>query len=118
MAGVKLDQLKLSTLIMVDPRIEALFQKQISKVANDCLDRPLDAKDRQVTLTFNVKPDIDPDSGDCDQVQVSIASEVKVPPYKTKAFPMRPTKAGLLFNTEVPENLNQPGLFEEDVREK
>lgn len=115
MPGVKMEQLKLSTLIVVDPRIEVLFQKQITRVAQDCLDRPLDAKERKVILEFQVKPQIDPETGDCDSVDVSIASEVKTPPYKTKAFPMRPTKAGLVFNAEVPDDLNQRGLEFEDV---
>ena len=115
---LKREQLKLGTLVAVDPRIETLFNKQIAKVANDCLDRPLDPKARQVFLVFNVTPSIDPETGDCDHVDVAVASEVKTPPYKTKAFPMQVTKAGLFFNPDVPEDLNQPGLFEEDVLEK
>ena len=110
MSAVKLEQLKLETLGVVDPKIEVLFQKHVRHVVEDCMNRPHDGTARTISVEFALTPIPNPDDGSCDEVHVAVAAKSKVPTFRTKAFPMRPTKAGLLFNREVPENLDQPAL--------
>lgn len=110
--GVQLEQLSLASLETLDPRIEVLFQKHVQQISNDCINRPREKSKRKLILEFYVEPVCDPDTGECEEVRVSIEGKSKLPVFRTKAFPMAVSKAGLRFNSEVPDNLNQPGLFE------
>lgn len=114
MPEIKLEGLSLAALGKLDPRLEALFQKHMQTVSNDCMNRPLENTARKVMLEFEIKPVPDPESGTIDYCTISIEARSKVPTYRTKAYQLAPSKAGFQFNSEVPENLKQPGLFAED----
>lgn len=118
MAGVTLQPLKLESLGDIDPRVESLFLKHLMRLSQDCMDRPRDTAKRKVMLEFTFVPDVDPDTGECDEAKMTIEAHSKVPTYRTKSYPVRLTKNGFLFNSEVPEDLNQPGLFADDPREE
>jgi hypothetical protein len=121
MAGVKLEKLTLETIGIVDPRIEGMFQKHVRQIVDDVMNRPAEPAARKLTLEFLVTPVIreDPDTGEsqCDEVKVSFEGKSKVPTFRTRAFPMKVSRAGLQFNREIPEDLHQPSIFDDDPRE-
>lgn len=101
-----------------DGRINKLLLQHISRVAQDCMNRPGDKTKRTVSLDFHVVPTIDPETRECEQVKVEIEAKSKVPTYRSKTYEMRVTKTGLLFNKDFPDALDQPPLFnQEDGRE-
>lgn len=87
--------------------INAAFEHHLTAAVNDCYQRPEDGKERKVTMTFNLTPELR--SGTCDSVLLEVDFTTKVPVMKTKAFRMTPTinrgKAdGLLFHPDLPED--------------
>jgi hypothetical protein len=115
MSKIQLEKLRLDTLQQLDPRIEMLFQKHLQNIASDCIHRPGEKATRRLILEFFVEPDVDPDTGECDRVKIAVEGKSKVPVFRTKTFQMDASKDGFRFNSQVPENLDQPSLdFEED----
>jgi len=94
-----------------DGRIDRLMMMHIRRIAADCMDRPGDKNKRKVTLDFHVEPVID-DDGQCEYTKVQIECRSKVPTYRSKPYEMRVSKAGLLFNQDFPDSLDQPPLFQ------
>lgn len=120
--GVKLEKLSLETLGVVDPRIEAMFQKHIRNIVDDVLNRPGDAGERKLILEFSVRPqvEVNPETGEatCDEIKLSLVGKSKVPTHQTRAFPMKLIKGqGLAFNREIPEDLHQPSLYPDTADE-
>ena len=115
--AVKLEQLKLENLAVVDPRIEAMFQKHVKTLVDDVMNRPGEKQKRKLLLEFEITPviELDKDTGEChvEEVKVSLIGKSKVPTFQTRGFPMKVTKGGLLFNREIPEDLHQPSIFGE-----
>lgn len=108
--GVKLEGLTLGTLEQLDPQIGRLFQKHVVKITDDCMDRPTDPAKRKLTIVFEAEPILDSDGRECDEVNMTITATSKVPDYRTKTYRMRATKAGLKFNADFPEELDQSGI--------
>lgn len=100
---VQLEALTLATLQTLDPRIEALFQRQMQILSSDCMNRPREKGKRKLTFELICEPVPDPETGECDEVKVSIDAHSSVPRFRTRPYPMQPTKAGLKFNAEVPD---------------
>lgn len=117
---VNLEKLQLATLGVVEPKLEAMFQKHVMNIVNDCLNRPGEKDKRSLTLKFDIIPviEIDKESGQltCDEVRIQFKGESKVPTYRTKAFPMKLSRGGLMFNREIPEQLNQPSLVNDQTK--
>lgn len=107
--GVKLETLRLDTLSDMDARIEGLFQKHLAVIRADCENRPNDESPRKLTLEFSCVPIAE--AGELDEVEVNISAKSVVPVYKTKAFRLKPTRDGLKFNADIPEELDQPALM-------
>lgn len=101
--AVQLEGLSLATLEVLDPRIEVLFQKQVQLIANDCMNRPREKAKRKLIFEMQFEPMVDPDTGECEEVKVSIDGKSTLPPFRTRPYPMHVTKAGLKFNSEVPD---------------
>ena len=100
---VQLEGLSLKTLEILDPRIEVLFQKQVQLISNDCMNRPREKTKRKLIFEMQFEPVVDPDTGECEEVKVSINGKATLPPFKTRQFPMQVSKAGLRFNSEIPD---------------
>lgn len=107
---VKLETLRLDTLGKMYPQIEALFQKHIGNIRVDMQNRPNDVTPRKLTLDLSFTPVADTDTGDLDEVVVDFSAKHTVPTFKTKTFRLKPTREGLLFNAEIPDQLDQPAL--------
>ncbi len=114
MAEVKLEQLRLDTLGTLEPRLEAVFQRHLASIAQDCINRPREKNKRKIVIEMTIEPVQDPETGECEHCNISVEARSKVPTHRTKSFQLAPSKAGFRFNSEVPENINQPGLFSKD----
>ena len=104
-------QLKFATLAdLADGTIDVLLQKQLARIAADCLDRPGDKTKRVVMLEFIPEPVVGQDGG-CDHAKLTIECKAKVPVHRTRPYEMQATKAGFLFNVDDEESLDQEHLF-------
>ena len=110
-------ELNLDTILHLDGTLGKLFRKHMRQVTEDCMNRPEDKAKRKVFLEFTVTPVYDPETRECDHVDMEIESKCKVPVFRSKKFQMRATKAGLQFNVGNPDDLDQADLFP-DVRDQ
>lgn len=97
-------------------RINALLRHHVARIAADCISRPLDKSARKVTLDFIVKPEVDPQTGECDSAFVEIECKSKVPTYRSKTYQMRLSNRGLLFNVDFPDSIDQQPLYKGDAK--
>lgn len=97
-----------------EQRIDRLLCMHIANVARDCMNRPGDKSKRKVTLEFYVQPIPDPDTGDAHTAGVEIECKSKVPVFRSRRFEMRLSNKGLTFNTDFPDQLDQPSLFQDE----
>lgn len=111
MAIVKLEVLRLDSLALMYPQIEQLFQKHLSVVRLDLQNRPGDVTARKISLNFLCTPVKDVDTGDLDEVVLEVSAASTVPVFKTKKFHLKPIRDGLAFNSEIPDELDQPALM-------
>jgi hypothetical protein len=102
--AVQLEQLTLATLEVLEPKIELLFQKHLQLITNDCMNRPGEKKKRKLTFQLEFEPVADPETGQCEEVKVSIDANAAVPKFRTRDFKMRPSKAGLRFDAQVADD--------------
>lgn len=109
--AVKLEALTLGNLEILDARIEQLFQKHLAVIRSDLQNRPNDPTPRKLTIELACVPIPAESGGDLDEVQLEVSAKSAVPVYKTKAFRLKPSRDGLLFNAEIPEELDQPALM-------
>lgn len=110
--ALELAELTLETLNELDPRIELLVKKHLRHIAADCMARPTEKNKRRLMLEFFVEPVLDHETGDCVEVKLQIKAKSKVPDFQTREFPMRVDRDGFQFNRQIPEDLDQPSLFE------
>lgn len=103
--------LSLSTLGDLDfGKVDIATKKLIEKAVRDCLDRPGDEGARTVTLSFSMVPVLE-SNGECEVVNLECSATCKVPPHRSKVYPMQPTKSGdLLFQPLSPDNPHQMAL--------
>lgn len=112
MATINEVQLNFENLVELDEgRINRLLMRHIQRISQDCMDRPTDKTKRKVILEFTAEPVYDPDTRECESVKVEIECKSKVPVFRSKTFQMRVTKAGLRFNPDFPDQLDQPSLY-------
>lgn len=110
--GVKLVPFNFENLAHLDDgRIDKLLKAHVARATQDCLDRPGDKTKRHVTLKISIEPIID-DSGQCESTHVEIECLSKVPVFRSRTYEMRATKAGMLFNADFPDELDQQPLFD------
>lgn len=105
---VPLDFEHLATLD--DGRIDRLLRMHVARAAQDCMDRPGDKSKRVVSLSIAVEPVVS-DDGQCESTRVEIECKSKVPVFRSRPYEMHCTKAGLRFNQDFPEELDQQPLF-------
>ncbi len=108
---VKLETLRLDTLGQMYPQIEQLFQKHLNMIRLDMQNRPNDVTPRKLTLELTCVPVADTDTSELDEVVVDFSAKHTVPVFKTKTFRLKPARDGLMFNSELPEQLDQPALM-------
>ena len=97
-------------------KIDAAFRIEQTRAVEDIMDRPEDDGERVITLKMRMKPE-DVVQGHVDTVSVGFDLDLKVPKKTTRAYSMRVIKtksnpAGLLFNSESPDDPNQFTLDE------
>ena len=112
-----LKQLCLGDLALVaDGKLAAAVAIHLRKVTDDCQDRPGSDAARKVTIDFFITPSIDPDTGQCDDVNIEFEVGSKVPKHRTRPVNMKIRKSSqgpqLLFNDLSPDNADQRTLDE------
>ncbi len=110
---IKTEELRLDTIGQLDPRMEKLFQSHIQRICADCRNRPTDKTVRKLVFQFDVEPVVDPETGECEQVNLTVEAQSKVPNWRTRTFPMAITGKGLEFNAHTPDALDQSNLFDD-----
>lgn len=107
----------LDTLSTIDEgRIKAAVDLHLKKLTSDCIDRPGCKTPRKLKLELFVVPQVDPDTGQCDDVNIEFDIGSKVPNHRSRPVncKVRKTSAGplLLFNDLSEGNVNQRTLDE------
>lgn len=97
--------------ILDEGRIEKLLKKHLQLAALDCTNRPMDKTARQVILTFNIVPMVNPISQECEKTSVEIECKSKVPTHRSEPFQMQVHPNGLRFNEDFPDSIDQQPLF-------
>ncbi|MDE2472327.1 MAG: hypothetical protein KGL35_27245 [Bradyrhizobium sp.] len=77
-------------------RVSVAFAHELRRVVLDCLDRPAEKKERTVTLTVRVKPEVT-DDGQCESAKARFQIASKVPQRESKAYDFGVTNKGHLF---------------------
>lgn len=92
----------------------AAFGEEMKYAAMSCNDRPNDKSPRKVTLEFSLTPVVEPNTGACEGVKLTMKAKSKVPERKSKAYELGIRANGsLLFSNANPENVNQRHIDEE-----
>lgn len=111
LANVERLQLTIETLAELDNGIvSAQVIRHLQRLAHDCMDRPGDKTKRKATLEFSFEPVCD-QSGQADSVNCTVEIKSKIPVHRSKSYEMGLSKAGFVFNRDVPDSLNQGVLF-------
>lgn len=97
-----LTKLTFDTLPQLDGKLEPLLDKHLQAVAHDCINRPTDPTVRTVVIEFRFTPVADPQTGECDDVDLVVEAKSKVPVFKTRGYRMRVTRGGMGFNADDP----------------
>lgn len=117
------EKFSLENLRMLDMGvIGKAFDVEVARVMQDCMDRPLDDKARQVAIVFNITPKPDTSnvgSGaaiDCEHVSVECDITSKVPPRRTKVYEMTPRHDGsAVFHPDEPSDADANLMFDEQA---
>ncbi|MCY2963622.1 MAG: hypothetical protein NT069_08240 [Planctomycetota bacterium] len=109
---LELKSLSLETIGEMEPKIPALIQNLIQQIATDLWNRPTDKKPRKLTMELSFVPVPDTSNGivSCDSARVTFKAKPTLPQYATIDFPCDVTKAGIRFNAQCPESLDQTTL--------
>ncbi len=95
-------------------KIAAAFAIHAKKVTDDCIDRPGSNAARSITMTFNITPSLDPDTGACDDVNIEVEVGSKVPKHRSKPINCQVRKSAgggqLVFNDMDESNASQRTL--------
>jgi hypothetical protein len=97
-----LTKLTFDTLPQLDGKLSPLLDKHLAQVANDCINRPADPTARKVVIEFVFTPVLDPQTGECEDVDLVVEAKSKVPVFKTRGYRMRVTRGGMGFNADDP----------------
>lgn len=112
-----MQQLSLATLKDLDDgRVAVAFLHELTRIVQDCEDRPGDKKSRKVLLQGEVTPIMFED-GTLDSVKVEFQIKSSVPTRKSKTYTMAVRKgqrgAMLVFSSENPEDHRQKSLIDD-----
>ena len=108
----QLTKLTFRSLPTLDGKLDALLDKHLKAVADDCMNRPTDPAARKVIIEFSCVPIMDPQTGECDEVDLVVEAKSKVPVYRTRGYRLRATRGGLGFNGDDPSGgPDQRNLF-------
>lgn len=95
-------------------KVAAAFALHSKKIVQDCMDRPGSDAVRKITMEFLVTPSLDPDTGECDDVNVEVEIGSKVPKHRSRPINCQVRKsaggAQLIFNDMNEKNVNQRTL--------
>lgn len=69
-------------------RVDKLLRFHLQRCQQDCQNRPNDNNARKVTLSFVMKPLVNPSTGDCEKVSIEIEAKSSVPTYRTMPYQM------------------------------
>lgn len=110
-----LTQLSLAQMAHVaDGKLAAAVATHLRKVTDDCQDRPGSDAARRVTIDLYITPSVDPETGQCDDVNIEFEVGSKVPKHRTKPVNMKIRKSTqgpqLLFNDLSQDNADQHTL--------
>lgn len=108
-------QLTLKSLADLDNgKIAAAFAIHAKKITDDCIDRPGSKAVREITLKAMITPSLDPDTGECDDVNIEFEIGSKVPKHRSKPINCLVRRASgggqLVFNDLNEENASQKTL--------
>ena len=87
-------------------RIKLAVEQHLKKIVTDCIDRPGNDTARTLTLQLNIVPQIDPDTNNCDDVNIEFEVGSKVPKHRSR-----------MVNCAVRKSLNGPMLAFNDLSE-
>jgi hypothetical protein len=105
-------QLSLDTLKELDDgKPMAAFNVHLGRIAQDCLDRPGEGKERSVTLKVVTKPVVESD-GDCNEVKAQIFVQSSIPTHKTKVYSFGLRRNGtMVFRPDNLDSIDQATMF-------
>lgn len=109
--AINYEALRLQTIPILDKRIGALFDRQVERICQDCIDRPTDKTSRKLVVEFLIEPVLDPESRACETVRLTVEAKAKVPVYRTPVYQCLVTNKGLKFNADTPDSADQQPLF-------
>lgn len=109
--ALDLTRLTFASLGELDGTLEALLQKHLAGIANDCINRPEDSTARKVVIEFAFVPKFNAQTRDCDDVDTTVEVKSKVPVYRTPSYRLRVNRSGFAFNADFPDAPDQQSLF-------
>lgn len=98
--------------------VNEAFAKEMTLLAKDCEDRPLEEKSRNLTLVFKLTPKVDTsgNTAHCDGVHLEVEIAGKTPVRRTRIFDMKLKNDGsLFFHPDLPEDADGDALYDKDV---
>jgi hypothetical protein len=112
------EEFSLEKLKLLDfGKINEAFKSELAYVVKDCVERPLDDKDRTVTIQFRVAPNVDTKAGESDCARVTVACDIKsaIPTRKTRVYDMKVHNAGRLsFHPDGPDDADGDTLYDKE----
>ena len=94
---------------MDDGRIREAFEQALKRCELDCKDRPALDEARKVTMAVSLVPVVG-EQGDLDSVNIVVKILDTLPKRCSKAYNMKATRGGLLFNELSADDVNQATL--------
>lgn len=94
---------------MDDGRIREAFEQALKRCELDCKDRPALEEARKVSMSVTLVP-VPGERGDLDSVNIVVKITDTLPKRCSKAYNMKATRGGLLFNELSTEDVNQATL--------
>lgn len=104
--------LTLEQLAKIDNgKVAAVFQQELRRVVNDCVDRPTDNKPRKVNMTVSVAPQ--ESDGVCATVEMEVVVKSSVPDRRTRPYQLEVHARGdVMLNDASPDDVRQRTLDE------
>lgn len=98
-------------------KIGKAFAIHARKLTDDCIDRPGSKAPRKLSIELIVTPVLDPNTGECDDVNIEAEIGSKVPKHRSRPIncQVRKTSKGgqLVFNDFSLDNVDQRTLDQE-----
>lgn len=91
-------------------KLAAAFDQLLLAAGRDCFDRPGVKNKRSITLTVEVRPELD-DAGMCEHVRIEASVGSKTPKYGSREVVGNIQKSGaIIFDDLSPDNPDQSTL--------